>query len=355
MKRLFTTILAIAVMAFVMPSCDLLETIFGAKNNGNGEDEPGQKNAVVQTLDPFDESYFGINVRVKVNADAAGDFTTAYAGICYSFSVAVPELNAEDCSFNMFYAEEFSGKTGTYESSIVDMVPGQEVYYRAWASYDDTVYYGEVKTGKCLTLVAETSQAVDLGLSVKWSGYNVGASKPEEPGNFYAWGETAPQEGTMAYSYGSYSYGPDPYTKYNTTDGKTRLDAEDDAASVVWGDGWRMPTAEEKYELLGNTDRIYYNYNGVEGIYFVSKINGKAIFFPFTGEMLSGTLAYETKIVGFWTSDLKSDDVTSARVACNRISGGGLLEWAGFDMDYMSPSYNLSAYRYFGFSVRGVK
>ena len=32
-------------------------------------------------------------------------------------------------------------------------------------------------------------QCVDLGLKVKWAGWNVGATKPEEYGGYYAWGE----------------------------------------------------------------------------------------------------------------------------------------------------------------------
>ncbi len=30
---------------------------------------------------------------------------------------------------------------------------------------------------------------VDMGLSVKWASCNLGASKSEQPGNYYAWGE----------------------------------------------------------------------------------------------------------------------------------------------------------------------
>ena len=37
------------------------------------------------------------------------------------------------------------------------------------------------------TLISE--QMADLGLSVKWAGWNIGASKPEEYGDYYAWGE----------------------------------------------------------------------------------------------------------------------------------------------------------------------
>lgn len=35
---------------------------------------------------------------------------------------------------------------------------------------------------------------VDLGLSVRWATVNVGAIKPEEYGNYFAWGETKPKD-----------------------------------------------------------------------------------------------------------------------------------------------------------------
>ena len=34
---------------------------------------------------------------------------------------------------------------------------------------------------------------VDLGLSVKWATCNLGATKDDEIGNYYAWGETEPK------------------------------------------------------------------------------------------------------------------------------------------------------------------
>lgn len=134
---------------------------------------------------------------------------------------------------------------------------------------------------------------VDLGLSVKWATCNVGADSPEEPGKYYAWGETAAQgEAPNAYpadftgeknsTYSSlsvknyetlsyYKYLTDSrkdeggYSKYTIEDGqktacwydngtfigdnKSVLDAEDDAACANWGSSWRMPTIEEIYEL----------------------------------------------------------------------------------------------------------
>ena len=102
------------------------------------------------------------------------------------------------------------------------------------------------KTATCNVTVKATSAiptpaAIDLGLSVKWASFDVGASSPAVIGLYYAWGETEPKE---EYTYASYNW-----DKYSSKDGKTMLEPEDDAASVHFGGKWRMPTREEIQEL----------------------------------------------------------------------------------------------------------
>ena len=101
---------------------------------------------------------------------------------------------------------------------------------------------------------------VDLGLpsGLKWATMNVGASSPEEYGNYYAWGETEPQSDN-AYYWSSYKWCKGTnrsMTKYCTNSSygwvgnKTTLDVEDDAACVNWGGALRMPTQNEQEELI---------------------------------------------------------------------------------------------------------
>ena len=124
------------------------------------------------------------------------------------------------------------------------------------------------------------AEYVDLGLpsGLKWAKCNLGATKPEEFGNYYAWGETEPK---ADYSWATYKFGlKDALSKYNATDNKTTLDAEDDAATVKLGDPWRMPTDEECKELLNNCICTKTKLNGIDGYEAKSKINGNSIFFP---------------------------------------------------------------------------
>ena len=84
-------------------------------------------------------------------------------------------------------------------------------------------------------------EAIDLGLpsGVKWASFNVGATKPEEVGEYYAWGETSTKQD---YSLETYKWYDGAFTKYNVDDNKIVLDLEDDVAHVKWGDDWRIPT-----------------------------------------------------------------------------------------------------------------
>ena len=152
---------------------------------------------------------------------------------------------------------------------------------------------------------------VDLGLSVKWATCNVGATKPEETGNYFAWGETEPKE---TYNWSTYKLtvdGGSTFTKYNTTDGKTTLELTDDAAHVNRGSTWCMPTLDECKELIDNCIWTWtddYNGTGVAG-QLVTASNGESIFLPAAGHSVNrrnGTEGF------YWSSSLNTDYSTSA-------------------------------------------
>jgi len=136
------------------------------------------------------------------------------------------------------------------------------------------------KVEEAPAVVPVSPEAVDLGLSVKWASFNVGASAPEGVGNHYAWGETEPKESYTWENYKWWTGSYDVMSKYNPTDGLYALEMEDDVAAVDWGDKWRMPTHKEQEELYNNCDKTLTALNGVSGYRMTSRKNGNSIFLP---------------------------------------------------------------------------
>ncbi len=163
-----------------------------------------------------------------------------------------------------------------------------------------------------------TPEYVDLGLSVLWATCNVGATSPEQAGDYFAWGETLPKEkyswsNEGDYKWGVYNSSASPnygMTKYNKTDGKTVLDPEDDAATANWGGDWRMPTIAEQEELLNEctwewTDN--YNNTGVAGR-IVTGTNGNSIFLPAAGSCGGSSLNGVGSYGYYWSSSLNESN-----------------------------------------------
>lgn len=166
------------------------------------------------------------------------------------------------------------------------------------------------KTVTCQVTVKEiipsvpVPEAVDMGLSVMWASFNLGASKPEEYGNYYAWGETQTKSEYSEYTYKwlTLTEGVFKVTKYcpsynrsswggagDNPDNKTVLDKEDDAAYVNLGGNWRMPTRAEMNALIENCAWTWTSLNGVNGM-LVTASNGNSIFLPAAGSLFGTDL-----------------------------------------------------------------
>ena len=175
---------------------------------------------------------------------------------------------------------------------------------------------------------------VDLGLpsGTLWATCNVGASAPEQYGGYYAWGEIAEKS---EYDWSDYAWGTSSsnITKYNSTDGKTVLDPEDDVVHVVMGGDWLLPTLSQTYELCGLTS-TWKTVNGVNGREF-SGTNGNTLFIPAAGLKYSGSLH-------------------DAGSKCRLWSSSGSDAYAKFLYFDSSDVENRSGTRLGGLSCRGV-
>ncbi|MBR5324171.1 MAG: hypothetical protein IKV14_05080 [Muribaculaceae bacterium] len=163
--------------------------------------------------------------------------------------------------------------------------------------------------------VSAEMEYVDLGLSVKWATCNLGATKPEESGNYYSWGETSVVDCITSHDYKWSEEAEASFTKYCTSeeygkvDNKTTLDLEDDAAYVALGGNWRMPTKAEFNELLNTCKWTWTIVEGVFGYRVSSYSNGNSIFIPVVGVKTGYGTSGEGYISSYWSSTLsnKSD------------------------------------------------
>ncbi|MBO4986172.1 MAG: hypothetical protein J6C57_04185 [Paludibacteraceae bacterium] len=184
---------------------------------------------------------------------------------------------------------------------------------------DNSVIYIQIKSWEMSPTFENGHEWVDLGLSVKWATCNVGASSPEDYGDYFAWGETEPKE---VYAWSNYKYcngSYDSLTKYNKNsscgtivDNKTQLDLTDDAARANWGGSWRMPTDAELTELRNNCTWTWTSQNGVNGYKVTSKSNGNSIFLPAAGYRGGSSLVYAGSYGSYWSSSLSTDSPNDA-------------------------------------------
>lgn len=143
---------------------------------------------------------------------------------------------------------------------------------------DDHIIMPYVKADGKYWYLDEDDRWVDLGLSVLWAKYNVGATSPEEYGGHYAWGET---ETKSSYSWENYKYSNSSTDSFANI-GSDISGTQYDVAHVKWGNGARMPRLAEIQELFNNCSWSVSTYNGVKGM-TVTGQNGNSIFLPFAG------------------------------------------------------------------------
>ena len=133
---------------------------------------------------------------------------------------------------------------------------------------------------------------VDLGLpsGTLWATCNIGASSPEDNGDYFAWGEIEPG-----------SLDPNTFSNY-----PKKLPAANDAATHNWGSDWCTPTYEQFCELLNNSN-CSWTWTG-KGYNVKSNNNGKSIFFPAAGRKLLISIDGDGETGSYWSSSYSEDN-----------------------------------------------
>lgn len=216
--------------------------------------------------------------------------------------------------------------------------------------------WGEVEELKGVTAeefvaIADGHEYVDLGLpsGTLWATCNIGASSPEEYGDYFAWGETETKTSFDSNNYKWLTKG-EGWTKYNEdeesgiVDNINELELEDDAAHVKWGGRWCMPNHENFEELKENCVYYMWEYEGVMGLKVSSKVNDNYIFLPIASYYDGTTSSGYTGYGYYWSSSLSS---RSSYFGC-------LLEFHYSITGRLNMDIDSYLYRYYGLPIRPV-
>lgn len=157
---------------------------------------------------------------------------------------------------------------------------------------------------------------VDLGLpsGTLWATCNVGANNPWEHGDHFAWGEVVPKEHYDWESYKWWNADDKVLTKYvsSTNEYLEELNSEDDAATVIMGEEWCMPSSQQMSELTSKkfTTCEKTTIHGVSGRKFTSKINGNSVFLPLAGSGYLDSIIEKNEAGCYWTRTCYSNKVS---------------------------------------------
>lgn len=205
--------------------------------------------------------------------------------------------------------------SGNYELSCSDMsiveyaLHGTTITLTAKAIGDAEVLVMDKSSGSSETINVSVysrgcpiAEAIDLGLpsGTKWASWNVGATKPEECGGYYAWGETGTKE---YYVWSTYTHCDGAFSNCFYI-GDDIAGTEYDVAHVKWGGTWRMPSVDQIQELINNCTRKGKQQNGVNGI-LITGPNGNSIFMPTAGSRWKDDLSEEDSSGYYWSSSLR--------------------------------------------------
>ena len=304
------------------------------KGNGTRLEEPATSVTVPTVVTSAVTQIAETTAVAGGNVKSDGGASVTGRGVVYSTTQNPTTANSKVAS---------GSGTGAFACNLTDLQPNTTYYVRAYAKNDLGIAYGDEVSFTTKEEVIATPEYVDLGLSVKWATFNVGANKPEDYGDYFAWGET---ESKNTYSWSTYKWCNGSSTtltkyctnsSYGTVDNKKTLELSDDAAYTNWGGKWRTPTDAELTELRTQCTWTWTTQNGVNG-YKVTGTNGNSIFLPTAGYRYNSSLGSAGSYGYYWSSTL---EISSSSFALN----------VGFNYGYVS-SYRYD--RYFGRSVRPV-
>ena len=221
---------------------------------------------------------------------------------------------------------------GVFSATLSGLSGSTTYYYASFTLVGDVYVFSSVKS---FTTEDIPVGAVDLGLSVLWASCNVGATTPEEYGDYFAWGETTTKSSYTESNSVTYGLSISELESRGIIGADGNLTSAYDAATANWGEDWRMPTLDEMKELINECEWEWTSVNGVNGR-LVTGPNGNSIFLPAAGSY-DRSLSFAGSFGNYWSA--------------TPYSGSGDVCYLSFYSGNYGWHYNLRGH---GFSVRPV-
>ena len=180
------------------------------------------------------------------------------------------------------------GSGASYPAGIDIIIDRNVILYAQWIGYE----------------------YVDLGLSVKWATFNIGATSPEQYGEYFAWGSTTPNGSAISTN-------------------QLALPLSADAAYVNWGGSWRMPTKKECEELINNCLWTKTTLNNIKG-YKITGTTGNSIFLPLGGQYSGSGFTGVGVFAHYWSS---TGDTWNSSILAYELSVYESLDYKEVDTD----------------------
>lgn len=240
-------------------------------------------------------------------------------------------------------------ENGEFSVNMKGLQPGTTYNYYAYLIADDLIIRGEKRTFTTSVQLCPDENhphLIDLGLpsGTKWACCNVGASMPENFGGYYAWGESVEKS---VYEEQNYKYWIDKNNNggYDENEyvniGDSIAGSNYDAAHVLWGGDWQMPTIDQCLELVNNCNWTdgFVNRNGING-QIATGASGASIFLPAAGKRWS-SFQFDVGTGGcYWSSSTDPE-------------GSDYVYGLGISSDFVPCPLTTNG-RFDGYSVRAV-
>ena len=247
------------------------------------------------------------------------------SGIAYSTNHISDNADSQTAGVNFLSTNngEIANVASGNIAVIVPRVNDNTVYYyRTYVKVDGKYYYAnEREFGRRMVKLFDDS-------NILWSNVNMGASSPDDSGDYYAWGET---ETKSSFTKSNYTY----TGKMEDISGSSS-----DVVHVKWGGIWRMPTRDDVQELLTRCTWTEVTKYG-QPMYKIVGPTGDSLFIAKSGSISGTTLSGKNTNANIWTSNL------------NTTLGADSDEAYGSNF-YLSARSIDAVQRYLGYTVRPV-